>query len=408
MRPLRGSLLMLLVGVLLLLFFAWGFLTHRNKIFPFPLLKSLKREARTNVEARIVSNVKHLTSLGYIQGTYDPDFRKKGILLNINDQTSPGINFYHSRGKSEANLIDMEGNTIYKWSYPSEKWQHVELLPSGDIIASIKDEKLLKIDKSSNLIWSYKARFHHDHFVWENGDIYALTRKAIFIPEIHPVNKTLVDYITVLSDSGKLVQEISILELIQASAYAYILPSVAHIDFKSHLDLDILHTNHIELLDGLLQDVSPIYARGNVLISIRNINMTMILDIKNKEIVWAWGPTNLIFPHHTTLLRNGNILLFNNGIEKSEVLEINPLDFQIKWHYSDDGFFSEFRGSNQRLPNGNTLITESDKGYVFEVTPDNRTVWKFANPNVDENGIRMAIWRMTRFQKSQLPFLSDF
>jgi hypothetical protein len=61
----------------------------------------------------------------------------------------------------------------------------------------------------------------------------------------------------------------------------------------------------------------------------------------------------------------------------------------------------------QRLPNGNTLITESDRGYVHEVTPEKETVWRFANPDVNEEGKRMAIWRMTRFRRADLTFLTD-
>ena len=52
-------------------------------------------------------------------------------------------------------------------------------------------------------------------------------------------------------------------------------------------------------------------------------------------------------------------------------------------------------------------MTESNRGYVHEVTPDGRTVWKFANPDVNEQGMRMAIWRMTRFGRDELPFLRD-
>ena len=61
----------------------------------------------------------------------------------------------------------------------------------------------------------------------------------------------------------------------------------------------------------------------------------------------------------------------------------------------------------QRLPNGNTLITESDRGYVFEVTPQKETVWRFANPDVDQSDMRIAIWRMTRFSLNELDFLPD-
>jgi hypothetical protein len=38
------------------------------------------------------------------------------------------------------------------------------------------------------------------------------------------------------------------------------------------------------------------------------------------------------------------------------------------------------RASQQRLPNGNTLITEETGGRIFEVTPDREIVWEFVNP----------------------------
>jgi outer membrane protein assembly factor BamB len=107
------------------------------------------------------------------------------------------------------------------------------------------------------------------------------------------------------------------------------------------------------------------------------------------------------------VLENGNILLFDNGFEQSRILEIDPQTNHIVWSYGPNGsFFSETRGSNQRLPNGNTLITESDSGYVFEVTQTGETVWKFANPIVDEDtSEREAIWRMKRFDPAELAWL---
>lgn len=43
-------------------------------------------------------------------------------------------------------------------------------------------------------------------------------------------------------------------------------------------------------------------------------------------------------------------------------------------------FFSEKVGRNQRLPNGNTLITETQFGRAFEVTREGTTVWEYVNP----------------------------
>ena len=76
------------------------------------------------------------------------------------------------------------------------------------------------------------------------------------------------------------------------------------------------------------------------------------------------------------------------------------------WEFRHDPDIVAMSGGNViRLPNGNSLITESDKGYVFEVTPEKETVWRFANPDINEKNLRIAIWRMTRYSREELPFL---
>jgi hypothetical protein len=46
-------------------------------------------------------------------------------------------------------------------------------------------------------------------------------------------------------------------------------------------------------------------------------------------------------------------------------------------------FFSPFISGAQRLPNGNTLICSGGPAIVFEVTPDNKTVWQYKHPGGD-------------------------
>jgi hypothetical protein len=87
-------------------------------------------------------------------------------------------------------------------------------------------------------------------------------------------------------------------------------------------------------------------------------------------------------------LENGHILLFDNGVNRrySRVMELDPLTEAIVWQYQTDpkrNFFSDTRGSAQRLPNGNTLICESNKGRVFQVTEEGEIVWEWLNPRVD-------------------------
>ena len=57
----------------------------------------------------------------------------------------------------------------------------------------------------------------------------------------------------------------------------------------------------------------------------------------------------------------------------------------IEWRYSArdnmTSFFSPHMGGAQRLPGGNALICEGNKGCVFEVTPDGDIVREFVSPH---------------------------
>jgi outer membrane protein assembly factor BamB len=82
------------------------------------------------------------------------------------------------------------------------------------------------------------------------------------------------------------------------------------------------------------------------------------------------------------------MLLFDNygnlsGNGYSRVIEFDPLTSRIVWSYEGkpgDMFQSGKRSGQQRLPNGNTLITESDAGRIIEVTASGEIVWEFINP----------------------------
>ena len=50
------------------------------------------------------------------------------------------------------------------------------------------------------------------------------------------------------------------------------------------------------------------------------------------------------------------------------------------WSYQGPRFFSTNISGAQRLPNGNTLITEGAPGRLLEVTNDRRVVWEYIYP----------------------------
>ncbi len=99
----------------------------------------------------------------------------------------------------------------------------------------------------------------------------------------------------------------------------------------------------------------------------------------------------------------GNILVFNNGLGRnySTIDEFTPpVDSKGNYSYTSGSAFgpkdfawtykanppaslyAEAISGAQRLPNGNTLITDGTHGTFIEVTAGGETVWKYVNPVV--------------------------
>ena len=187
-----------------------------------------------------------------------------------------------------------------------------------------------------------------------------------------------------------------------------------------------LHVNSIsELGDNHWYDEGDTrFNPQNIIIVSRHANFIAIIERSTGRIVWRVGPDysknteegrklgQIIGPHLAHMIPKGlpgegNILVFDNGgfggygilglpcraiRFYSRVIEFNPLTYDIVWEYSkkngsifpqdgeDQRFFSYILSSAQRLPNGNTLIADGNKGRVFEVTAEKEIVWEYMCP----------------------------
>ncbi|MGN1039015.1 MAG: thioredoxin, partial [Mailhella sp.] len=97
----------------------------------------------------------------------------------------------------------------------------------------------------------------------------------------------------------------------------------------------------------------------------------------------------------------------------TRVLEFDPTTLKIVWQYTPheagfvvpldaSRFYSPFISSAQRLPNGNTLITEGSDGRLIEVTADHEIVWEFINPYKDGRNMNM-VYRSYRVPYEWVP-----
>jgi hypothetical protein len=100
----------------------------------------------------------------------------------------------------------------------------------------------------------------------------------------------------------------------------------------------------------------------------------------------------------------------------SRVLEIDPVTLDIIWQYTPNEagyrmpmdanrFYSPFISSAQRLPNGNTLITEGSGGRLIEVTPDHQIVWEYISPHFGQFYRFNMIYRAYRLPYHWVPQL---
>ena len=365
-----------------------------------------------------------LQALGYAEWTegQEVDVDVSGVVRADPERSAPGYNVFTSRSRAPAVLMDHEGTILHEWDEPAwerGKWQHVELQPDGSLFLVLKHAALVKFDWDSNVLWKTPMKIHHDIDVGPDGRIYALGEGVEEFPyqgRKIPIND---NQIVTISPEGEILNEISLYPLladfVDPERFEEIDKAVHEGEDPTETRrnrLDALHTNSVEVLREDLGDIAP---AGSFLLSVRNIDLVVIIDSEGKEVLWSWGPGEIIRQHHATVLPNGNILLFDNrdGEETtllvsdnpdeekaSRVVEVDPATKKIVWEYRGteaDPFYSYSRGSSQKLENGNVLIAESNRGRALEVTPNGEIVWEYLNPQVSLTKMkRGTFYRMTR------------
>jgi Arylsulfotransferase (ASST) len=345
-----------------------------------------------NLTPQQAEQIKQLNAVGYLAGSR-PAKKSDSITIYDRAAASDGYNLITSGHDTEAILTDMAGLKVHQWrcdaftAWPGFEpyddnlhtfWRRARLLENGDLLAIFEGIGIIRLDKDSNLLWARENGAHHDLDVSTEGQIYLLTREAYLNPKYNREKPVLEDFVTVLDGSGHELRKVSVLEAIEGSPYAPILGGVREWG-------DLLHTNTIELIKTTEANRHPAFRKGNVILSILWLDFICILDLENQTIPWGASGT-WARQHQPTLLENGNLLLFDNqGVKKSSrVIEYNPSANTSSCRYGDlpdERFYSPTCGTVERLPNGNTLVTESDPGRAFEINDQRKIVWEFYNPH---------------------------
>jgi uncharacterized protein (UPF0248 family) len=374
----------------------------------------LRSSAALGASAVIACNTSKIAIGQPIMATVEQNTTKRrgvGLRAFNPERASPGFTLFApliwKNKNSSVYLIDLHGNVVHTWDLPYPPGLSGYLTEHGTLFYNgrtseesflsrfpFKGGVVLEADWNGKVLWEVRHPDHHHHgILLRNGNVLlnCMGRVPDHIarrvkggveedslpsgqyaprPEAE-VAKMYSDYLTELTPAGQTVWEWRTWE---------------------HLD---------PVADGITEVQAPrtLWAQGNsvlelpdgdILASYRPTSTVVRISRKTGEILWKLGSPTVAGQHAPTLLENGNILIFDNGVHRlddsmpfSRVIEINPATDEIVWKYQDGpvwNFFSPRMGNAQRLPNGNTLVCESSFGRFFEVSKDGEVVWEYVNP----------------------------
>ncbi len=351
----------------------------------------------------------------------------------------PGYTLYTSLHEPGAVLIDMQGDIVHEWRVDDRDLgerldldrefltglaygDHVRLMPDGSLWILVRTFDtvsnaggLVRLDRDSRVTWSYAASTHHDFDLGPDGTVYVLTNGVGSIePKYsrHLSGFAILDFIDVVSREGKLRKRISLLDCFVHSPYRHYL-KIEELSPRKH-DNDLFHSNAVRLVSHEDLNLVPDNGHLHALVSMRTLQVIAIVDLDAEKVVHAIrGPW--IRQHDPDVLPDGTMMLFDNlgriGSETpSRVIRFEPDTGKILWQWPKgprEPFESFIRGSQQPLPNGNVLITESQGARLIEVTLSGTVVWEYRSPirYQDDDRYRFVVRSGQRF--GTLPWVQE-
>ena len=341
----------------------------------------------------------------------DLEILENGNIIGLFKAPNPSIDFGGFGGT--AKLIDSNGNTIWEFTVSDENFiahHDVEMLPNGNVLMMVWEritnqtavqngvdfntdifaEKIIEVNPSNNqIVWEWRS---WDHIIQD---------KFEDLPNFGDVNmnpnKININYSIDNPPGGSF----------------FINGDIMHangLDYDPINDVIYLSVNYYDEIWVIDHSTTTAEAQsdtgGNY-----NHGGDLIYRFGNPNTYNSLG--NKIFDknHFPNLLEDGvpgegNVLVYVNGnsTEQSVIYELAmPSNFRLEsnfnnepnivWSYLNDEIHSDKLCGAIRLPNGNTVITESDYG-LWEVTENGEIAWKYLK---DETA--NFIWRSYHYPR---------
>ncbi len=273
--------------------------------------------------------------------------------------------------------VSLRGKLLHSWKAhdPSGEGVHLVEQHGDDFFAVVQVRRLEKYDRSGQSLWHKNIAAHHDLDIDDNGNIYLFDLKQKRVQVDGNQFPIFVDDLVVLDSKGNELKRTHLWPILSPLLTpAHKTKAREYYRLKQKID-DTFHLNSLDLLP---HDIEGVGKKGDILISVRNLDLLVVLDSETSKVLWEYGPKELQHQHNAHFISNGDILVFDNGVynEESRVLKIDPVKKRIIWRYEprDKSFYTRRHGSAVELPNGNILVALGKAGRLYEVNKESRVV----------------------------------
>lgn len=409
----------LFYAVLAAAIWLYGVFAHKNDIFPYPQLSFVLDQAKLGLKA--VRGDDDAGQFAYRTPETAVPRAKTYFPGSISEQPvliyGIGVDNVMS-----VKIVENSGDVLHSWtldvfdfwddfehlpedmrpkSRPGGEIAGLVLLDNGDIVLNFEPAGAMRVNACGELIWRRSLLTHHSVTRADNGHFYLSGHVyQRNLPESWPQAKPATIEATVieLTADGELVDEFSVADVMRSNDLEGILYAGTQSLFGVTVDGDVFHLNDVK---SFPRDMTPgIFAPGDLMISLRNLNTILVLDQETRKVKWSYIGA-IVRQHDPDFLDGNRISVFDNRSlatdtmirharpddVASRIVTIDARDGATEIVFEGNAkipFFTDIMGKHQWLPNGNLLLTESRWGRVIEVDPEGKLVWEYNN--VIDNG----------------------
>ena len=337
-------------------------------------------------------------------------------------------------GGHHLRLIRRDGSTVAGWNLhemqlpPSSRKVGRDLYlrpgatlldPDGSPAIALRHRGMVRVTRCGELSLYVDKMLHHDLARAEGGGYWALGLRKLdrsqapadLLPPftsakfrgLSPEQLEALgagpiihdDTLVRLGQDGEVQLELSIARLLHDNGLRHILGK-----FHKEGSRDPVHANSVHELTAALAPAFPMFAQGDLLLSLRDLHTLLVVDPLARKVKWhKTGPW--AWQHDARFQPDGSITLFNNQYRwetdslqpplDSSVLRLDPADGGVAVvagrEISEEAhFYTPTRGQHQMLPDGDILIVSSLQGRVLQLDPQGRILWAYLN-RYDENRV---------------------